>query len=119
MLWAAPLATKCSKPSAGACLPRSARFDVVGRLNGDEFVIMLVNVESADIVHSLAVKITQALTPKIVVNSHELFLTTSTGIALYPQDGDTPEELLKKAEIALLSVKSGGRNGIQFFYRSD
>ncbi|EAT16579.1 bifunctional diguanylate cyclase/phosphodiesterase [Desulfuromonas acetoxidans] len=89
--------------------------DVVGRLNGDEFVIMLVNVESADIVHNLAVKITQALTPMIAINSHELFLTTSTGIALYPQDGDTPEELLKQAEIALLSVKSTGRNGIQFF----
>ncbi|WP_321530268.1 EAL domain-containing protein [uncultured Desulfuromonas sp.] len=89
--------------------------DVVGRLNGDEFVIMLVNVESADIVHNLAVKITQALTPVIVVNGHELFLTTSTGIALYPQDGDTPEELLKQAEIALLSVKSTGRNSIQFF----
>jgi len=89
--------------------------DVVGRLNGDEFVIMLVNVESAEIVHSLAVKITQALTPMIEVNDHQLFLTTSTGIALYPQDGDSPEELLKKAETALLAVKSSGRNGIQFF----
>jgi diguanylate cyclase (GGDEF)-like protein len=93
--------------------------DTAARLGGDEFVILLTDLGDQDnaLKHStlIADKIREKLKPIYAINGNNLIITPSIGIALFPDDGDTPELLLKHADTALYQAKEQGRNNYQFF----
>ena len=92
--------------------------DTISRLGGDEFTILLNDTNSTDAVFAVARKVLQSLTRPFRVNGHELFVTASIGISIYPSDGDDVETLLKCADSAMYRAKELGRNQAQLFMSS-
>jgi len=88
--------------------------DVVARLGGDEFVVVLTGIE-ATAAGSVADKILETLGAAYRIETHELHVTTSIGIAVFPGDGDSAETLMRNADAAMYHAKSAGRNNVQFF----
>ncbi len=89
--------------------------DTLARLGGDEFVITLEqNAESSKIIIA-AQKILQTLSTAFHIDANELYITTSIGISLYPDNGLTSEALMKTADMAMYRAKEKGRNNFQFF----
>jgi diguanylate cyclase (GGDEF)-like protein/PAS domain S-box-containing protein len=86
--------------------------DTVARMGGDEFTVLLTDVEAEDAA-KIAQKLLDAVTYPTYVDGHELFLTTSIGIAMYPNDGDSAEALLKNADSAMYRAKEIGRSSYQ------
>jgi diguanylate cyclase (GGDEF)-like protein/PAS domain S-box-containing protein len=89
--------------------------DTVSRLGGDEFVIVLQEVRGPDDAMLVAEKVVSGLAPPIVIDGHELHVTTSIGIAIYPDDGADSHVLMKNADTAMYHAKDLGRNNFQFF----
>jgi diguanylate cyclase (GGDEF)-like protein/PAS domain S-box-containing protein len=89
--------------------------DVIGRIGGDEFVVLLNDVASVTGVCSAAGKINTAFDSNIILNDLSLSVTASIGIALYPDDGGNADELLKNSDIAMYKAKREGRNNFQLF----
>jgi diguanylate cyclase (GGDEF)-like protein len=89
--------------------------DVVARLGGDEFVVVQSGVVDKDQTGDFAQRIIFALTAPIQFKEHQLHATVSIGVALAPADGNSPERLLKSADLALYKSKADGRNRIRFF----
>jgi diguanylate cyclase (GGDEF)-like protein/PAS domain S-box-containing protein len=89
--------------------------DTVARLGGDEFAIVLVNLVHLADAEQIASKILKALARPMVIEGHELFVTTSIGISVYPDHDDAPGALLKKADAAMYQAKTLGRNNYQFY----
>ena len=87
----------------------------LARLGGDEFVIKLYGVDSEDSVGMVATRIIDALTPPFTCAGHQFVVTPSIGIAMYPQDGKTGEELLMNADSAMYRAKAVGRNNFKFY----
>ncbi|BAN47446.1 bifunctional diguanylate cyclase/phosphodiesterase [Metapseudomonas resinovorans] len=92
------------------------REDVIARLGGDEFCVLasLVNLSEA---RALSQRIMQRMMEPITLAGRNVTMTTSIGISLYPDDGETCEELLKHADLALYQAKGSGRNNLHFFSR--
>jgi diguanylate cyclase (GGDEF)-like protein/PAS domain S-box-containing protein len=95
-----------------ACL-RST--DTVGRLGGDEFTVLLEDVHQVEEISILAGKILAAFAEPAEVGGHELHLSTSIGVTVYPLDDQDANTLLKNADIAMYQAKQEGRNNFQFF----
>jgi diguanylate cyclase (GGDEF)-like protein/PAS domain S-box-containing protein len=96
----------------GTCIRHS---DTVSRLGGDEFVVLLSEVtHTADAAIS-AKKVLAALTAPHRVAQHELTVTASIGLSIYPADGQDAETLIRNADTAMLRAKQSGRNNYQFF----
>ena len=89
--------------------------DVVSRHGGDEFLIGLVDIASADDASNVATAILASLAQPFFVKDTELSCTGSIGIALYPQDGADYDTLLRQSDIAMYSAKESGRNAWRFF----
>jgi len=87
----------------------------LARLGGDEFVIKLYGIDTEETVAMIASRVVSALTPPFTCAGHQFVVTPSIGIALYPQDGCTGEELLMNADSAMYRAKSVGRNNFKFF----
>ncbi|HEX8947482.1 MAG TPA: EAL domain-containing protein, partial [Dissulfurispiraceae bacterium] len=97
-------------------LRRSVReSDIISRIGGDEFTILLPSISQAEDAAKIAQKIIQQFGKPFIVNSHELHISTSLGISLYPNDGEHAETLLKNADIAMYHVKEFGRNNYAFY----
>jgi diguanylate cyclase (GGDEF)-like protein/PAS domain S-box-containing protein len=92
--------------------------DTVSRLGGDEFVILLAEISQAQDAAACADKLLQAVRLPYVLDSHELHVTASIGIGIYPGDGTDVEALLQNADSAMYEAKDRGRNNYQF-YRMD
>ncbi len=88
--------------------------DTVARLGGDEFVLLLPDTNAAGAAH-LADKLLQAALRPIHIEQHELTVTPSIGIALYPKDGSDLDSLSRSADAAMYSAKGDGRNSFRFF----
>lgn len=91
--------------------------DTISRQGGDEFVVLLPDLVGIDDATLIAERIRNAIAQSFHLDGHELSVTCSIGISLYPRDGVTGETLLKKADIALYRAKDVGRNNYQL-YRS-
>ncbi|WP_371736969.1 MULTISPECIES: EAL domain-containing protein [Brevibacillus] len=89
--------------------------DVVARLGGDEFTVLLSQLADREEAAALANQIMEALQRPFILQDHSFNVSCSIGIALYPQDGDNADDLLKRADTALYTVKSRGKNGYDFF----
>jgi diguanylate cyclase (GGDEF)-like protein/PAS domain S-box-containing protein len=97
--------------------------DTVARLGGDEFVVLLSCLEgtSVQVTHrvlQVAEKLRLLLAEPMFLDGQQLQVTPSIGIALIPDHGATPDDLLKRADIALYRAKDAGRNAIQLFLSS-
>ena len=92
--------------------------DTVSRLGGDEFTILLNDTSSSEAVFGVARKILQSIARRFRVESHELFITASIGISIFPTDGEDVEMLLKCADSAMYRAKELGRNQAQLFTSS-
>ncbi|MBS0370536.1 MAG: EAL domain-containing protein [Proteobacteria bacterium] len=88
--------------------------DTVGRLGGDEFLILLPGAD-AEAAEAVAQKILKSLPESFPVDGHELSTTPSIGISMYPRDGTSFDELLKTADTAMYRAKDQGRNGCCFY----
>jgi diguanylate cyclase (GGDEF)-like protein len=95
-----------------SCVRRS---DTVSRQGGDEFVILLSEVTQAQDAAVSAEKMLQALSATHCIDEHELRVTGSIGIVVYPDDGAQADVLLKHADFAMYHAKEQGRNNYQFF----
>ena len=84
--------------------------DTVARFGGDEFVIALGNLRDPGGAETVARKVLQALSAPYKIEDHELLVSSSIGISIYPEDGLELDELLKKADLALYSAKEQGRS---------
>ena len=89
--------------------------DTVSRRGGDEFVILLEEVEDAQAAGHSAGKLLAALADTHCIDEHELDVTMSIGISIFPDDGDDAETLLGNADSAMYHAKEKGRNNYQFF----
>ena len=84
--------------------------DTITRRGGDEFSILLEGIPNPLVVTTVVEKLLAAMREPYFVLDREIFVTTSIGISLYPDNGLTPENLLKHADTALVNAKSAGRN---------
>jgi diguanylate cyclase (GGDEF)-like protein/PAS domain S-box-containing protein len=91
--------------------------DTVCRLGGDEFVIVLSEVAHAEDAAVCAEKLLQILRVPSVIDGHEIHISSSIGIAIFPSDGADVEVLLKNADSALYEAKGMGRDNYQFYRR--
>ncbi len=89
--------------------------DTVARQGGDDFVIILSDMAKGEHAAKVAQKIQAAVCRPIVVGEHELEVTCSTGISIYPNDGRDEQTLLKNADAAMYRAKEQGRNTFRFF----
>ena len=89
--------------------------DSVSRLGGDEFVIVLSDVDSEGDATLGAQKIIAALAEPHRIGDHDLHVTVSIGVSLYPDDGRDPETLITAADTAMYHAKKNGQNNYQFF----
>ncbi|ENO83171.1 PAS domain-containing protein/PAC sensor-containing diguanylate cyclase/phosphodiesterase [Thauera sp. 27] len=89
--------------------------DTLARLSGDEFVIVLQEVDGAHDAALIARKILDEVALPCQLGEHRITVTASIGIALYDQDGGTPSALLRNADAAMHRAKEAGRNGFEFF----
>jgi diguanylate cyclase (GGDEF)-like protein len=92
--------------------------DTISRLGGDEFTILLNDVADSDSAAGVARKVLQSFSRSFRVESHELFVTASIGLSLFPNDGEDVETLLKCADSAMYRAKELGRNQMQLFTAS-
>ncbi|MBZ0105479.1 MAG: EAL domain-containing protein [Sulfuricella denitrificans] len=89
--------------------------DTVSRLGGDEFTILMEDLEDSRFASKVAQKILDSLADKFVLQGHEVFVTCSIGISIFPADGSDITSLLKNADSALYRAKEQGRNNYQFY----
>ncbi|MFA6971591.1 MAG: EAL domain-containing protein [Gallionella sp.] len=95
-----------------ACLRRT---DTIARQGGDEFVAVLTELGSFDEVIFVAEKMIESLMENFTLEEYQLSITPSIGISIYPEDGETPIELLRNADLAMYRAKDSGRNNFQFY----
>jgi len=91
------------------------RGDTVARLSGDEFALVLADMGHVDDAVRVAQKILDVFRQPFLVAGHELFVTASMGITLYPFDDRGAQDLLRNADVAMYRAKESGKNNFQFY----
>jgi diguanylate cyclase (GGDEF)-like protein len=86
--------------------------DTVGRIGGDEFVVLVTGLSGEDVVLNMTEKINQSLRQVFMVDGHELHISASLGVAVYPEDGSDEFTLTRCADEAMYRVKNGVQAGI-------
>ena len=106
------------KQVARALLERLREGDTLARLGGDEFIVLLENVGSHYGPAHVAEKLVQMFDQPFQVAGHELFVTCSVGISLFPDDASDLNMLIRNADVAMYQAKARGRNGYSFYMPS-
>ena len=88
--------------------------DLLARLGGDEFMVIVEDFDDPAVLARIAQKLLDAIAQPFTIEEHDIYVTSSIGIAVYPDDSDDPEELLKHADVAMYRSKELGRNTYQF-----
>jgi len=91
--------------------------DTVARLGGDEFIMIIEQVHDIADLHPLLNKIMKVTEQTITIGNHELSTSASIGVSIYPDDGATPEQLLRNADAAMYHAKENGRHNYHFYTR--
>lgn len=89
--------------------------DTLARLGGDEFTIILKNVKNIQGASVVAQKIVDVMKEVILISSHNLYVSASIGISIYPNDASSESNLIKYADVAMYKAKEEGRNKYQFY----
>lgn len=89
--------------------------DFAARIGGDEFTILVDEINDYEDAALVATKLLEAIAPPTAIRGHEINISASIGIALYPENGETPIKLMQKADIALYEAKRHGINRLQCF----
>jgi len=89
--------------------------DTVSRQGGDEFVVLLSEVNRADAAAVMATKILEVIAKAHSIDQYDLHVTASIGVSTYPDDGVNAETLIKNADTAMYQTKENGRQGFRFF----
>jgi diguanylate cyclase (GGDEF)-like protein len=89
--------------------------DTVGRVGGDEFVLILNDQSNEEIIYRAMQRITAKVSEPITIEGKELYVSCSAGISIYPQDGRDVDTLLKNADAAMYRAKEHGRSNFQFY----
>lgn len=84
--------------------------DMVSRFGGDEFLIKLTGIDRVEDIRKIAGKMMRSIIQPVIVKGQEFFITASAGIAVYPADGESTEELIKNADLAMYASKEKGKN---------
>ena len=87
--------------------------DTVARMGGDEFMLLLPEIAQEEDAVRIARKVLEAIRKPYEFDGHKLHVTTSIGIAMYPEDGEDSDTLMKNADIAMYRAKDGGRDNYQ------
>ena len=87
------------------------KVDTVSRMGGDEFVLLISELTNEEDAANVAQKILKSINQPFVLDKNEINITTSIGIAVYPEDGKDIDDLIKHADFAMYTIKRGGRNG--------
>ncbi|HIE64340.1 MAG TPA: bifunctional diguanylate cyclase/phosphodiesterase [Nitrospiria bacterium] len=90
----------------------------LARLGGDEFTILLTNFKKREEIIKVAKRIIDAISSPVVVKGREFYISGSMGIAIYPEDGDNPNALLRQADMAMYQAKNRGGNSFNFYSES-
>jgi diguanylate cyclase (GGDEF)-like protein len=90
------------------------RVDTLARLGGDEFILVMPGFQ-ASAAADVAGRLVEACSTPFLIDGHELNVTPSIGVSIYPQDGEDAETLLKHADVAMYRAKAHGRNTFQFY----
>ncbi|MGZ5201209.1 MAG: two-component system response regulator [Telluria sp.] len=93
----------------------AGRGDSLARLGSDEFLLLRASCEDTEDVIQLARRLIDAVSRPMRIAGHDVVLTASVGISIYPRDGASGGDLLKAADAALSHMKQSGRNGFRFF----
>jgi len=88
--------------------------DLLARLGGDEFMVIVEDFDDPSVLGRIAQKLLDAIAQPFRIEDHDIYVTSSIGISVYPDDSDDPEELLKHADVAMYRSKELGRNTYQF-----
>jgi diguanylate cyclase (GGDEF)-like protein/PAS domain S-box-containing protein len=89
--------------------------DMVVRMGGDEFIVVLQAIVDLSTIEQMAARINQALSAPVVVDGRTLVTTVSIGVSLFPRDGNDMGELLRHSDTAMYQAKDRGRNNFQLF----
>lgn len=89
--------------------------DIIARIGGDEFMVLLKNISQVDEVTAIANRILKVFEPVFYLDSHEIHITASIGISLYPHDGKDVQTLLKNADSAMYRAKEQGKNNYELY----
>ena len=96
----------------GSCVRET---DTICRLGGDEFLLMLPGIKASAEAEKVASKMVSSFREVFMVEGHEVYTTVSVGLTMFPDDGDTPNVLMRNADAAMYRSKAEGRNAYSFF----
>jgi len=89
--------------------------DTLGRFGGDEFVLIIEDLDKTESLANIVFLLLKSINQQIIINNHDIPISSSIGIAVYPQNGTTIEELIGNADIAMYKAKELGGNQFQFY----
>ena len=110
-----PIGDKLLKSVAERLVACVRGADTVSRQGGDEFVVLLSDLLAAEDAAVMAGRVLRAVAQPHFVDEHDMHVTTSIGVSVYPDDGITAENLIKNADTAMYQAKENGRQSFQFF----
>lgn len=102
--------------NVASLLKRNAnKNDIVARLSGDEFAIIMPKLDTLESINSLAENIKEDFQNPFILANQEVYVTVSMGLAIYPMDGEDLQTLLKNADTAMYCAKEKGKNSYEFY----
>ena len=111
--------SKCVRQTDSVSRLSAAESDVfLARLGGDEFAALLAEVDNIQDPAKVCNRVLEMLSKPFILGPHEIFVTVSIGIALYPFDGKDIDTLIKNADVAMYQAKNQGRNNYQYYSES-
>jgi len=92
--------------------------DLLARIGGDEFAVILRGVKSRESALSIATRLSKAVNKLFIIDTYKLKIGVSIGLCFYPDNGDTVDELLRNADFAMYEAKADGNSGVRSFSQS-
>ncbi|BBO70817.1 two-component system response regulator [Desulfosarcina alkanivorans] len=115
---AARLKTNIRKSDTAAAPGMDSPDSVIARLGGDEFTVLLSNIDEPESAARVAARLIREIADTYHLEGHDVAMTTSVGISVFPADGTESSTLLKNADSAMYHAKKNGRNNYQFYMES-